>query len=407
MSQSHQPAENPAPTAAASPGLGRQMEIYQAGLQGRKPALPISPDDLEQAARAALSPEAFGYVAGGAGAGDTMRANREAFYRWRLVPRHLRDVRRRDLGVQLLGQRLPAPVLLAPVGVQSILHADAELATARAAGVLGVPFILSTASSRTLEEVAGVLGEAPRWFQLYWPNDPDVAASLLRRAEAASYGALVVTLDTHLLSWREVDLQNAYLPFLRGEGLANYFSDPAFRAALPAPPEQDPRAAILHFTRLFAHPGLGWGDLDFLRRHTRLPVLLKGVLHPDDARRAMDHGADGVIVSNHGGRQVEGAVAALDALPGVVDAVGGRAAVLFDSGIRRGSDVLKALALGARAVLLGRPYCYGLALAGEDGVREVVRNLLADLDLTLGLIGCASVAELSRENLAEIPHAPL
>lgn len=397
MAQQHdRPAEAP-----ASPGARRQMEVYLAGLAGQRPALPVSPEALESAARAALTPEAFGYVAGGAGGGETMRANRDAFGRWRLVPRHLRDVSRRDLGVELLGRRLAAPVLLAPVGVLSIVHPDAELAVARAARATGVPLVLSTAASRALEEVAAALGDGPRWFQLYWPRDPDFAASLLARAERAGYEAIVVTLDTHLLGWRETDIQHAYLPFLRGEGLANYLSDPAFRAALPAPPEENLQAAVRRFTQVFSDSSLGWGDLAWLRRHTRLPILLKGVLHPDDARRAADHGAAGVIVSNHGGRQVEGAVAALDALPGVAEAVGGRLEVLFDSGIRRGADVIKALALGARAVLLGRPYCYGLALAGEAGVREVVLNLLADLDLTLGLIGCASVAELGRGCLAE------
>jgi isopentenyl diphosphate isomerase/L-lactate dehydrogenase-like FMN-dependent dehydrogenase len=378
------------------------MEIYLAGRAGEKPRLPLAVEELEQQAREVLRPEAYTYVAGGAGDDDTVRANRAAFERWRIVPRFLRDVSRRDLGVEVLGRRFPAPVLLAPIGVQAMLHAEAELAVARAARSLGVPLVLSTVSSTPLEAVAEVLGDVPHWFQLYWPNDPDLAASLVGRAERAGYSALVVTLDTYMLGWRERDLQLAWLPFLYGLGLANYFSDPVFRAALPAPPEEDPRPAIRHFVQVVSNPALTWNDLAFLRQHTRLPILLKGILHPDDARKTVDHGMDGVIVSNHGGRQLAGAVAALDALPGVVDAVGGRTLVLFDSGIRRGADVFKAVALGARCVLLGRPYCYGLAVGGEAGVRSVLRNLLADADLTLGLAGCTSFAEVGRDNVVQI-----
>jgi lactate 2-monooxygenase len=381
-------------------GVQRQMEIYLAGLSGQKPAQPISPEELEERARAKLPTPAYVYVAGGAGGEETVRANRDAFRRWRIVPRFLRDVSRRDLGVELLGRRLPAPVLLAPVGVQAMLHPEAELAVARAARSLGVPLVLSTVSSTPLEAVAEALGDSPRWFQLYWPREPALAASLVGRAERAGYTAVVVTLDTYLYGWRERDLQLAWLPFAHGQGLANYLTDPVFRAALPAPPEEGPAAAARHFLAVVSNPALTWADLAWLRRQTRLPVLLKGVLHPDDARRAVEHGAAGVIVSNHGGRQVDGAVASLDALPAVVEAVAGRAAVLFDGGIRRGADVFKALALGARAVLLGRPYCWGLAVGGEQGVREVLRNLLADVELTLGLAGCASCAEVTQASLA-------
>jgi isopentenyl diphosphate isomerase/L-lactate dehydrogenase-like FMN-dependent dehydrogenase len=403
MSDPQRPAEPP-PAAAALPvslGVQRQMEIYLNGLAGRRPAQPIAPEELEEQARAVLPQPAYVYVAGGAGAGDTVRANRDAFRRWRIVPRFLRDVSRRDVGVELLGRRLPAPVLLAPVGVQAMLHPEAELAVARAARSLGVPMVLSTVSSTPLEAVAEALGESPRWFQLYWPRDPALAASLVGRAERAGYTAVVVTLDTYLLGWRERDLHLAWLPFAHGQGLANYLTDPVFRAALAAPPEQDPAAAARHFLAVVSNPALTWGDLAWLRKQTRLPILLKGLLHPDDARRAVAHGVEGVIVSNHGGRQVDGAVASLDALPAVAEAVAGRAAVLFDGGIRRGSDVFKALALGARAVLLGRPYCWGLAVGGEAGVREVLRNLLADVELTLGLAGCASWADVGRGSLVE------
>lgn len=384
--------------SAATPrsfGSDRQFEIYLAGLQGQRPVLPLDPDELERQAKERLSAEAYNYVARGAGAEETLRANRAAFARWHIVPRMLRDVARHDLRCRVLNTELPAPLLLAPIGVQSIVHAEAEVAAARAAASLGLPFVLSTASSRSIEEVAAAMGAAPRWFQLYWGKNPELTASLLSRAERAGYGAVVVALDTALLGWREPDLQAAYLPFLLGQGLANYFSDPVFRAALPAPPEQNPQAAIGYFVSIFGNPALTWNDLAFLRAHTSLPIILKGILHPDDAARAVAHGMDGIIVSNHGGRQVDGAIAALDALPGIADVVGDTAALLFDSGIRRGADAIKALALGARAVLVGRPYLWGLALGGEAGVREVLRNVLADLDLTMALSGYAAPAELT------------
>lgn len=383
--------DQPAPHTAL---LTRQNDIYLGGLMGRRPDTPIIFETLEAQAREKLTPEAYGYIAGGAGAERTMAANLEAFARWRLVPRMMTDVSARDLSVEVLGQRFSAPVMLAPVGVLSIAHPEAEVAVARAAAGLGVPFMLSTAATKPLEEVARAAGDSPRWFQLYWSKDTELTMSMVQRAEAAGYGAVVVTLDTKLLSWRERDLQNAYLPFLLGEGLGNYFSDPVFRQALAQPVEQNPQAAIMRWASIFSNVALTWADLATLRAHTRLPILVKGVLHPDDARSALDAGAAGVIVSNHGGRQVDNAIAALDALPGVVAAVGDRAPVLFDSGIRRGADVVIALALGAKMVLLGRPYVYGLALGGEAGVRDVTLNLLADLDVTLALIGLRSITEL-------------
>ena len=280
---------------------------------------------------------------------ETVRANREAFRRWRIVPRFLRDVGHRELGVDVLGLRLPVPVMIAPVGVLSILHKDADLAVARAAKAHGVPVILSTASSKTMEEVAAELGDSPRWFQLYWPSDPELAASFVARAEASAYQAIVVTVDTAMLGWRERDLRNAYLPFVLGEGLANYFSDPVFQKRVGGDPRANPARAIEYFLGIFSDTSHTWDDFSRLCKSTRLPVLLKGLLDPDDARKAVEHGAAGVIVSNHGGRQLDGAIAALDALPRVVEAIGHRSTVLFDSGIRRGSDVFKALALGRSA----------------------------------------------------------
>ncbi len=378
-----------------------QYEIYARGLLERPPAsLPISVVELQERARERLDPGPYGYVAGGAGAELTMRANLDAFERIRILPRMLRDVSRRDLSVTVLDTSMPAPVLLAPVGVQSIVHADAELASARAAAAHGVPFVLSTAASHSIEQVAEAMGSASRWYQLYWPRDRELAASFVARAEAAGYGAIVLTLDTWFLGWRPRDLQNAYLPFLQGEGVANYFSDPVFRAALAAPPEEDPGAAIGHWTYQFSNPTVSWNDLSWLREQTRLPIVLKGILHPDDARRALDAGVDGMVVSNHGGRQVDGSLGALDALPDVRAVVGADFPVLFDSGVRTGADAFKALALGADAVCLGRPYMCGLALDGQAGVEHVIRCLLAELDLTLGLSGYTSVAELDADALA-------
>jgi lactate 2-monooxygenase len=397
-----------APGAPAAPGYGlaMQLEAYDPARAGDE-SLPYAPEEWERLARAALDDGPFGYVAGGAGADDTVRANREAFRRRRLWPRMLRDVSRRDLSLDLLGARLPAPVLLAPVGVLGILHADAERAPARAAAALGVPFVLSTVSSVPMEQVASAMDEvrpgAARWFQLYPARDREVMASLLARAERAGYSAVVLTLDTTMLGWRETDLRERYLPFLQGQGLANYFTDPAFLRLLTRAPQDDPRAAVQTFLNVYVNPAFSWGDVDFVRSTTRLPLVLKGIVHPEDARMAAERGADAVVVSNHGGRQVDGAVAALDALPAVVEAVGGRVPVLMDSGVRRGADVLKALALGARAVLWGRPYAYALAARGEAGVRHALRCLLADTDLEMALAGCATLADVDRSLLGPAP----
>ena len=376
-----------------------QYEIYLRGLADERPELPVTYSALEERAREALPPEAFGYVAGGAGEERTVRANREAFEAWRILPRMLRDVAQRDLSTSVLGTEFPAPAMLAPIGVLGIVHEEGEVAAARAAAEVGIPAVLSTSSSRTIEEFAEAMGHTPRWFQLYWPTDQELAASFVSRAEQAGYSAIVVTLDTRLLAWRPRDIEAAYLPFLKGEGIANYISDPVFRAGLEKSPEEDMQAAIMHWVGQFPNPALTWEDLAFLRGRTQLPIVLKGVLDPDDLPRAVDAGVDGVIVSNHGGRQVDGSVAALDALPEVVDAAPGDFPVLFDSGIRSGSDIFKALALGAAAVLIGRPYVLGLGLGGAEGARDVLRGLLADFDLTMALSGYTRLGELGRDAL--------
>jgi lactate 2-monooxygenase len=370
-------------------GTQVQNEIY---VSGESP-WPVGAQEWEARAAATLEPGPFGYIAGGAGEEGTMRANREAFERRRLRPRMLTGNAERDLSVEVLGTRSPFPFFLAPVGVLSIAHPEGELAPARAAAEAGVPFVLSTAASHSIEEVAEAMGDAPRWFQLYWVNDREIVASLVARAAAAGYSAIVVTLDTLVLGWRPRDLRNAYLPFRDGEGIAQFTSDPVFRSRLSVPPEEDPLVAAGTMLALFPNLALTWQDLAWLREQTTLPLLVKGVLTAEDARIALASGVDGVIVSNHGGRQVDGAVAALDALAEVRDALGAEAVVLMDGGIRSGADVVKALAVGADAALIGRPYVYGLAVGGKDGVAAVLTQLAAETDLTLALAGGASARD--------------
>jgi lactate 2-monooxygenase len=355
---------------------------------------PVSADEWEARAAEALEPGPFDYIAGGAGSEATMRANLAAFERRRLRPRMLVGNTERDISVEVLGTRSTAPFLLAPIGVLSIAHEDGELAVARASAATGVPMVLSSAASHSMEEVAEAMGDAPRWFQLYWVSDREVTVSLVERAEAAGYGAIVVTLDTLTLGWRPRDLRKAYLPFVTGEGCAQFFSDPVFRSRLERPPEEDIVAAAVTMLGTFGNLGLTWDDLAWLRGQTPLPLLVKGVLRGDDALRARESGVEGVVVSNHGGRQVDGAVAALDALVEVRHALGSDPLVLMDSGIRTGADVLKALALGADAVLLGRPYAYGLAVGGQEGVETVIRHLMAETDLTLALAGGVRATDL-------------
>jgi lactate 2-monooxygenase len=418
-------------------GPARQTAIYLRGVSGRRPRVPIDVAKLEAKAKASMPREAYAYIAAGAGSEGTLRENRAGFERRRIVPRMLRDVAERDLSVELLGSRLAAPILLDPVGVLEMVHRDADVAAARAAAAEGVPMVFSNQASRPMEECAAAMGSSPRWFQLYWSTCDELTESLVGRAEACGCEAIVLTLDTTILGWRTRDLDIAWLPFLRGMGIAQYTSDPVFQRLLDSEPADAPsaptprpnlravqtlfrltrnypggfwrglrsgrpRAAVERFTQIYSRPSLTWETLPFLRERTKLPIVLKGILHPDDARRAVEAGMDGVIVSNHGGRQVDGSIATIDALPGVVDAIGDQVPVLLDSGVRGGADAFKALALGARAVLIGRLYVYGLAIAGEDGVREVIQNLTAELDLTMGLAGCRSVAEIGPETLTRV-----
>jgi lactate 2-monooxygenase len=380
-----------------------QLGIYIDGLSGKRPALPMSYPEWERLAEQAMSAQMWSYVAGGAGDERTQRANVRAFEGWGLMPRMLTAAAQRDLSVELFGRRLPTPLLLAPVGVIGLCAQDGhgDLACARAAATTGVPMVASTLSQDPMETVAAGFGATPGWFQLYPPADRELCESLVRRAEAAGFSAIVVTLDTLTLGWRPRDLTLASFPQLKGLCLANYTSDPVFRSRLAVPPEEDMRAATGQWALLFGDQRLSWQDLPWLRSLTSLPLLLKGICAPEDARRAVDAGVDGVWCSNHGGRQANGGLPALDCLPGVVDAVGA-VPVIFDSGVRSGADVVTALALGARAVAIGRPYAYGLALGGQAGIEHVLRCLLAELDLIMAVDGYASVAALDREALRRV-----
>jgi lactate 2-monooxygenase len=380
-----------------------QLGIYLDGLAGTRPSLPMTFRELARAAESAMSEEIWSYVAGGAGDERTQNANVTAFDRWGVMPRMLAGAEQRDLSVELFGVHLPTPLMLAPIGVLGICdpNGHGDLLTARAAATTGVPMIASTLSQDPLELVATELGDIPGWFQLYPPNDLELEASFVHRAEAAGFSAVVVTLDTLTLGWRPRDLALASFPQLAGLCLANYTSDPVFRAKLATPPEEDLQAAAGLWAGVFGNPGLNWDDLDRLRSLTKLPLLLKGICHPDDARRAVDAGIDGIYCSTHGGRQANGGLPALGCLPGVVDAVGS-VPVIFDSGVRSGPDVIKAMALGAAAVAIGRPYAYGLALGGQRGVEHVLKCLLAEIDLTMAIDGYPRLRELNRDALRRL-----
>jgi lactate 2-monooxygenase len=419
-------------------GRRRQQSIFVRGLGHIVSRVPVEFSALEERAHRAMTKRGFAYVAGGAGNERTMVANRAAFDRWRIVPRMLCDVSKRDLSLTLFGKRLSTPLMLAPIGVLEMAHAQADLAVARAAAAEQVPFIFSSQASVPMEKCASAMGDETRWFQLYWSTDDRLVVSFLRRAEACGCQALVLTLDTTLLGWRPRDLDLGSLPFLRGMGIAQYTSDPVFCEELgqsrtesptePVKPRKNlfhfeaawqqirrypgsllsnlfsaaPLAAVPKFLNIYSRASLTWKDLAWLREHTHLPILLKGILSPEDARLAIEHGVAGIIVSNHGGRQVDGAIATIEALPGIDKVINRRIPILLDSGIRSGSDVFKALALGASAVCLGRPYVYGLAIAGEHGVREVIQNVLADFDLTMGLAGCTTLEDVANAALERV-----
>lgn len=384
-------------------GLDAQMKIYSNMLLGQGYDVPLSAEEWRDKARANLADGPWWYVEGSAGAEATMDENRQAFSRYKLCPRMLRNVADRDLQVTLFGKNYPMPFLLAPVGVQSIIHPDGERASARAAAKSGIGYVLSTVSSVPMEEIAAVMGDAPRWFQLYPGKDPEIVSSMVQRAETAGYGALVVTVDTTMLGWRMHDLKNAYLPFMLGEGIANFLTDGAFTSRLAASPAENQMAAIQEFLNVYVNPAFTWEDLENVRKQTKLPLLVKGITHPEDAKMALRMGADGLVVSNHGGRQVDGAIAALDALQKIREVVGPNVTVLMDSGIRTAADILKAKALGADAVLIGRPYVYALAAAGQEGVEQWLFHMMAELDLQMALAGYASIREVDSTAVTAYP----
>ncbi|KAL3424733.1 lactate 2-monooxygenase PB1A11.03-like protein 1 [Phlyctema vagabunda] len=388
-----------------------QDKIYRDGmLSGILPRVTTDPNKLEEQARSAMTPQSYNYVAGGAGEKSTMDANRLAFRQWKLVPRMLRDATKRDLSVQLFGERYDCPVLMAPVGVQSIFHEDKEPGLAEVCSEIGVPYILSTAASATIEEVAIANGpDGSRWFQLYWPKDHSITKSLLDRAKKNGYKVLVVTLDTWTLGWRPADLDYGYVPFVKGIGLQTGFSDPVFREKMQKKYGAAPEEKVLHASQewladVFSGTAHTWDDLALLKESWDGPIVLKGIQHPEDALLAVKHGMDGIIVSNHGGRQLDGAVGSLEMLPEIVEAVGSQLTVLFDSGIRTGADIVKALSLGAKAVLVGRPAIYGLAIAGKQGAKQVLQGLLADLDQTMGLAGIMNVEGCNSSAIRKVSY---
>jgi lactate 2-monooxygenase len=411
-----------------------QREIYGSL---RQPKYSTKPSQWEAAARANIPNPNFLYVFGAASSESTHRANISAFDRYRLRPWMLVQATRRDMSVQLFGQTYRSPLLVAPIGVQEIVHPDAEEATARACAAVKVPMILSTAATRSIEQVAKANGDGDRWYQLYWPKPQaeEFTASLLGRAKANGFKVLVVTLDTFMIGWRPSDLDESYLPFVWGQGCQIGFSDPVFQRMYEEEQAKDTRSVsekVSEIWQILKRPGTiggtakvlthasimkkamfftslvasghyrDWKDLQTLRKYWDGPIVLKGIQTVEDAHRAIDHGMDGIIVSNHGGRQLDGAISSLDALAeiGADERIkSSNLTLLFDSGIRTGSDVLKALALGAKAVLVGRPYVYGLAMGGEEGVKHVLNCMLADTDSSLANLGKKSIAEISRDDL--------
>ncbi|MCL6014158.1 MAG: alpha-hydroxy-acid oxidizing protein [Candidatus Thermoplasmatota archaeon] len=377
-------------------GTKYQTKIFT-GVENRK--LPQSVDEWRERARITLTKDAWDYLEGGAGEEDTVHENRSAFKKWRIRPRYLRDVSKRTMEAEFLGQNRESPFILAPIGVQSILHKDGEIASARAAAKMNMPFILSTVSSITMEEIVKKSPEGEKWLQLYPSKDKNIIRSFIKRAEKAGYRAIVVTADTTMLGWRERDLNNAYLPFLRGEGLANFFSDPVFRRRLEKPPEEDLIKAIMEFISVYVNPFFSWEDFKEICSTTEIPVILKGITHREDVELAFKSGARAVVISNHGGRQVDGAISSLDALEEVTESGDLKGEILFDSGFRHAADAIKAIALGASGILIGRPYAYALSVAGQEGIELYLEQVMAEMDLEMGLSGIKNLKELNRESL--------
>ncbi|MBM7541019.1 alpha-hydroxy-acid oxidizing protein [Amphibacillus cookii] len=362
---------------------------------------PFSYQDWELRCQEQLDHGPFGYVRSGSGAETTLGQNDRAFERLALVPKVLKDVIKRDLSISLFNRHHPFPFLMAPVGFQAIIHPEGEKASARAARDQGVPYIASTVSSTSIEEISDIMGDNPHYFQLYWPNDQAVAESFIKRAEAVGYHGIVVTVDTPFLGWREVDMTNQYFPMQTGEGIANFMTDPVFNQRYNPDSLLSQAEIIASIKSILFKQNLTWENIKWLQEITDLPIILKGILHLDDAKQAAEIGVDGIIVSNHGGRQLDGVISGLEALPAIVEAVQDKVAILVDGGIRRGTDILKAFALGANGVLLGRPYVYGL-IDGQYGVTAVLNNLIKDLDTSLAIVGVNTLTQLNRDYIKKL-----
>jgi lactate 2-monooxygenase len=381
-----------------------QSEIYRRGREdGTLPLWACNMLELERLAIDTLEPAARGYIVASAGDGRTARSNRAAFDEWAIVPRMLRGVSAPDTSTEIAGRSIPAPLALAPVGVQTLAHPDGETATARAAQATGIPYCHSQAATVSFEEIAQATPSSRRWTQLYWVREPDTVVSFLSRAETAGFDTLILTVDTPVLGWRPSDLDRAFLPFAQGIGIANYTTDSHYmnhaRASLIG---DDTTVAPRYWERVFPHPALDWAEAATLRALWNGPIFIKGIQHPDDAQRALQAGFDGIIVSNHGGRQIDSAIGALHSLPGIRRAVGPDVPVLFDSGLRTGADLFTAIALGANAGMLGRAFLYGLALGGSAGVEHVIRSVMAEFELIMMLAGAHTVSDITPELLSRV-----
>lgn len=415
-------------TNAQKDVLAYEQSVFKAGLHSSRPAFTFHSDQWEPQAQRVLSAPSWGYVHGNAGAGSTYEKNLKAFQRWSIVPRRLVSSRRNEAGEEIfadtkttvLGQQLPFPVAIAPIGVQKIFNSEGENAAARAAASLKIPYILSTASSTSIEDVARANGEhSPRWFQLYWPSreNDDITISMLQRAKMSGYTTLFVTLDTYVLGWRASDLDNGYNPFIRPDrmGVEIGMTDPVFREKFKKKHHygiddcdahdhhqtgRDLGPAAQEWAKI-VFPGHShtWEDIAFLKENWEGPIVLKGIQSVGDARKCVEVGVQGLVVSNHGGRQQDGGVSSLAMLPKIAAEVGNKVDVFFDSGVRCGADIMKALALGAKCVLLGRPYLYGLAIGGEEGVRHVLRAMCGDLTKNMHLAGLRGIDEVTRDIL--------
>jgi lactate 2-monooxygenase len=382
-------------TSSEAPQAPRRLQSYgsyqfELLTKGGVPSVTTDPNKLEAQAKQKMPPKAFGFLAGGSGERATLDANRLAFHQWKLIPRMLRGSGSRDLSVQIFGKKYPTPVMIAPIGFQNVFHPDAEPGVASIANELGLPYVMSMNSHAPIEDIASANEKGERWFQLYWPPSDYMTITYLNKAKANGFRVLVVTLDAFTLGWRPWDLDQAYFP--------------VNTPSAPRTPNNVTIPGVPFRPDTFFSPAPSWERLKVLRENWSGPIVLKGIQHVDDAKAAVAAGMDGIIVSNHGGRQLDGGIGSLDALEEIADAVGDRITVLFDSGIRTGADVIKALSLGAKAVLVGRPWAYGLGIAGKEGARSVLRGILAQVEINMNIAGLQSIKDCNRKALRKITY---